>query len=393
VPENQNTSADPAFPASQSNGPFPAAFQGFVNDPNSVLRDAIAGQDILGFIKISLTAPGVGQGIENIPFLGIPNMDYSAVNAAANPTNAVDTDPAVSITTPNAFVYSAQATFWIEWVRIPFPVAPVGPPDGDLSPRRAAGRALLRPAHLPPTPVLPAGHPALQQHLVAPRHRRHHDPQRRLASPSTTAWPEPGRPGGGAGTVTSKVLLLRQDGQKSCLRREHMMAAKKTDETAADGARAGGTDRVDAAELELARQLAERARTEGMSLTGPGGLLGRLTKVVLEGALEGEMDAHLGYAKHDPAGRDGGNSRNGHRAKTVLTEAGLVHIVRGLVGSSNETLAYLFLPNPRTGCESEWTPTCKIEEDCHAATSKSPRGGIKHDHGRAGHPAAGHRVL
>jgi transposase-like protein len=56
------------------------------------------------------------------------------------------------------------------------------------------------------------------------------------------------------------------------------------------------------------------------------------------------MDAHLGYAKHDPAGRDGGNSRNGHRAKTVLTEAGLVHIVRGLVGSSNETLAYLFLP-------------------------------------------------
>ena len=47
-------------------------------------------------------------------------------------------------------------------------------------------------------------------------------------------------------------------------------------------------------------------------LTGPGGLLGRLTKVVLEGALEGEMDAHLGYAKHDPAGRDGGNSRNGH---------------------------------------------------------------------------------
>ena len=29
------------------------------------------------------------------------------------------------------------------------------------------------------------------------------------------------------------------------------------------------------------------------------------------------MDDHLGYGKHDPAGRDGGNSRNGHRAKTV----------------------------------------------------------------------------
>lgn len=38
------------------------------------------------------------------------------------------------------------------------------------------------------------------------------------------------------------------------------------------------------------------------------------------------MDDHLGYARHDPAGRDGGNSRNGHRRKTVLTEAGPVEI-------------------------------------------------------------------
>jgi transposase-like protein len=38
------------------------------------------------------------------------------------------------------------------------------------------------------------------------------------------------------------------------------------------------------------------------------------------------MDAHLGYARHDPAGRDGGNSRNGHRSKTVLTEAGPVEV-------------------------------------------------------------------
>jgi putative transposase len=45
---------------------------------------------------------------------------------------------------------------------------------------------------------------------------------------------------------------------------------------------------------------------------------------VLESALEGEMHAHLGYARHDRAGRGGGNSRNGHRAKTVLTEVGPV---------------------------------------------------------------------
>jgi transposase-like protein len=38
------------------------------------------------------------------------------------------------------------------------------------------------------------------------------------------------------------------------------------------------------------------------------------------------MDDHLGYAKHDPAGRNGGNSRNGTRSKTVVTEAGPVEI-------------------------------------------------------------------
>src|SRR4029077_10672123 len=84
--------------------------------------------------------------------------------------------------------------------------------------------------------------------------------------------------------------------------------------------------RVDAAGEELARQLAGRARAEGLSLTGPGGLLGRLTRVVLESALEGEMDAHLGYAKHDRAGDGSGNSRNGKRAKTVVSDVGPVEI-------------------------------------------------------------------
>src|SRR5215472_4356905 len=92
------------------------------------------------------------------------------------------------------------------------------------------------------------------------------------------------------------------------------------------GGPAGDDGRVGAAEEELARQLAEQARAEGLSLTGPGGLLGRLTKVVLESALEGEMDAHLGYARHDPAGDGSGNSRNGHRGKTVLTDVGPVQV-------------------------------------------------------------------
>lgn len=41
---------------------------------------------------------------------------------------------------------------------------------------------------------------------------------------------------------------------------------------------------------------------------------------------EAEMSEHLGYDRHDPVGRDGGNSRNGTRTKTVLTEIGPVQI-------------------------------------------------------------------
>jgi len=76
----------------------------------------------------------------------------------------------------------------------------------------------------------------------------------------------------------------------------------------------------------LAQQLVEQARAEGVELVGPGGLLTGLTKTVLETALEAEMSEHLGYDKHDPAGRNRGNSRNGTRTKTVLTEVGPVEI-------------------------------------------------------------------
>ena len=83
---------------------------------------------------------------------------------------------------------------------------------------------------------------------------------------------------------------------------------------------------LSAADEQVLRELTERARAGGLKLTGEGGLLGKLTKMVVEGALEGELDDHLGYGKHDPEGRDGGNSRNGYRAKTVLTETGPVEI-------------------------------------------------------------------
>lgn len=77
---------------------------------------------------------------------------------------------------------------------------------------------------------------------------------------------------------------------------------------------------------QLAEQLLAQAKEQGIDLVGPGGLLSQLTKRVLETALEAEMSEHLGYDKHEYAGRDGGNSRNGIRTKTVLTEIGPVQI-------------------------------------------------------------------
>ena len=76
----------------------------------------------------------------------------------------------------------------------------------------------------------------------------------------------------------------------------------------------------------IAEELVARARADGIDLVGPGGLLGDLTKQILETGLEVEMDEHLGYTKHDSAGRNGENSRNGTRSKTVITEVGPVDI-------------------------------------------------------------------
>lgn len=83
---------------------------------------------------------------------------------------------------------------------------------------------------------------------------------------------------------------------------------------------------LDAIDEQLIDRLASRARAGGLQLAGEGGLLQALTKRLLESALEGEITDHLGYDKHDPAGRDAGNSRNGRRSKTVLTDVGPVEI-------------------------------------------------------------------
>ena len=75
------------------------------------------------------------------------------------------------------------------------------------------------------------------------------------------------------------------------------------------------------AEEKVAEELVRRGREQGLSLTGPDGLLKQLTKTVLETALNQELTEHLGHDKHGPVTSETGNVRNGTRPKTVLTEA------------------------------------------------------------------------
>ena len=76
------------------------------------------------------------------------------------------------------------------------------------------------------------------------------------------------------------------------------------------------------AEETAAVELVRIAKEQGLSLTGPDGLLKLFTKSVLETALNEEMTEHLGHEKNRAAdGRESANVRNGTRSKTVLTEA------------------------------------------------------------------------
>src|ERR1700710_486229 len=81
-------------------------------------------------------------------------------------------------------------------------------------------------------------------------------------------------------------------------------------------------DAEQSAEQQAAVELVRLAQEQGLSLTGPNGLLKQFAKTVLETALNEELTEHLGHEKHHaPDNRDGTNVRNGSRPKTVLTEA------------------------------------------------------------------------
>ncbi len=98
----------------------PATLQGIVDNPNSMLEGAIAGQSFVDMTVITVatsasipvtdgppvTFPNAGGGVENIAFL-------SSLNGVPPP-------PAPPHTLPNAVATDIFATFWIEEVNNPF---------------------------------------------------------------------------------------------------------------------------------------------------------------------------------------------------------------------------------------------------------------------------------
>jgi putative transposase len=72
--------------------------------------------------------------------------------------------------------------------------------------------------------------------------------------------------------------------------------------------------------------LVTAAEDMGEGRNGVEELLTRMTRAVLERALETEMSDHLGYESGDPAGQGTGNSRNGKTTKSVQTLQGPVEV-------------------------------------------------------------------
>jgi putative transposase len=79
-------------------------------------------------------------------------------------------------------------------------------------------------------------------------------------------------------------------------------------------------------EKPISDELIDGLLKQGRTAEDVNGLLKQLTKAVLERALQGEMSEHLGYDKHDPAGHNSGNSRNGVTRKKLKGEFGEVEL-------------------------------------------------------------------
>lgn len=109
------------------------------------------------------------------------------------------------------------------------------------------------------------------------------------------------------------------------------MTATSSSSSAVESARLGvvaptppppleGSAELGKAQREVIAQMVPQAEDAGIALTGPDGLRKALTAQIVETALDEELNEHLGYDEHDPAGRGTGNSRNGTWSKTVITD-------------------------------------------------------------------------
>jgi putative transposase len=76
---------------------------------------------------------------------------------------------------------------------------------------------------------------------------------------------------------------------------------------------------------EVIDQLLAGASTE-QEIAGPDGLLARLTRRLVERAMEVELTDHVGYEPHQEPPGGAGNQRNGTSPKTLITEHGQVRI-------------------------------------------------------------------
>src|SRR3982074_855885 len=76
----------------------------------------------------------------------------------------------------------------------------------------------------------------------------------------------------------------------------------------------------------ISNELIDEMLKQGRTAEDVNVLLKQLTKAVLERALQGEMTEHLGYPKHDPAGQNSGNNRNGVTRKRLKGEFGEVEL-------------------------------------------------------------------
>jgi putative transposase len=76
---------------------------------------------------------------------------------------------------------------------------------------------------------------------------------------------------------------------------------------------------------EVIDELLAGAKTEE-EIVGPGGLLARLTKRLVERAMDAELTDHLGYEPHCEPPGGAGNTRNGGTPKTLLTDHGPVRV-------------------------------------------------------------------